>query len=140
MATQTTTVTVDTLMRDMAHEYAKFQNERDINKLLNFYADNARLLPPYRPMVEGKVAIRQALEQNVKEFEPRNLTIETTAVEVHEDLAFSYGTFAVNVALPGGKRMDDRGKWVTIVRHMGGDWRIVCHIYNDDLPLTALMK
>lgn len=144
MATMPKTVTVletKQIIRNIAQEYAKHMNARNIDRVVAFYALDGRVFYPFKPTVQGQKAIRQLMEEMIKESDPRNVSIETYNVEVDENLAFSDGVFSMIATLPTGKRMDYCGKWVTTLRREGpADWKIVSHIYNADLPLTDFMK
>lgn len=135
-----TTLEIQQIIRDIAQDYAKCMNARDVDRLVAFYAPDGRILAPFKPMVQGPMAIRHLTEEMYKETDPRNVKIETEYVEVNENLAFSVGTFAMDAMLPTGKRVDYRGKWVTTLRgDEGKDWKIVFHIYNGDLPISDYM-
>jgi ketosteroid isomerase-like protein len=135
-----TNLEIQQIIRDIAQQYAKYMNARNVDKLVAFYTTDGRMLAPFKPMVQGPTGIRQGIEDMYKEADPRNVKIETENVEVNENLAFSVGTFTMNALLPTGKRVDYRGKWVTTLRRVAGDWKIVFHIYNTDLPLTDFFK
>ncbi len=143
MATMPKTMTsVETtqIIRNIAQEYAKHMNARNVDQLVAFYAGDGRVLPPFKPMVQGVTAIRRLIEEMFKEADPRNISIETLHVEFGLELAFSDGTFSMLTTLPTGKRMDYSGKWVTTLRREGvTGWKIVSHIYNADLPITEFL-
>ncbi len=143
MATMPKPVTdleIQQIIRDIAQEYAKQMNARNVDKLLAFYTTDGFILPPFKPMVQGLMAIRHLMEDMFREADPRDVKIETTYVEVSGDLAFSVGTFTMNALLPTGKRIDQRGKWVTTMRRVADEWKLVSHIYNSDLPILDFMK
>lgn len=127
--------TQQTLINNV-HEYAKYMNARDVEKIVSRYTTDGRILAPFKPMAQGLPAIRHLLGEMFKENDPRNVKIETECVEVQETLASCVGTFTMNASLPTGKRIDYRGKWMTTLRLVGTDWKILFHTYNTDLPLT----
>ncbi|MDT8071070.1 MAG: nuclear transport factor 2 family protein [Terriglobia bacterium] len=136
-----TALEIKQIIRNIAQEYAKHMNARNVDQVVAFYAVDGRVLAPFKPMVQGHKAIRQLVEEMFKEADPRNLSIETQNVEVAENLAFSDGIYSMIATLPTGKRMDYRGTWVTTLRREGpADWKIVSHIYNTDLPMTDFLK
>jgi len=139
MATKPVTLTeAEQAIRALAQEYVKHYNARDVEKLVTLFSKDGRTLAPYRPLAEGTVAVRQALQQSISDYDPRDLKVETTRVEVDGDIAFSLGTFTMNVRTPKGTRLDDKGKWIVAMRRESGMWRIVGHCFNTDLPITAL--
>lgn len=139
MATKPVTLTeAEQAIRALAQEYVKHYNARDVEKLVTLFTKDGRTLAPYRPLAEGTAAVRQALQQSISDYDPRDLKVETTRVEVDGNIAFSLGTFTMNVRTPKGTRLDDKGKWIVTMRRESGMWRIVGHCFNTDLPITAL--
>lgn len=139
MATNPATLTeAEQAIRALAQEYMKYYNARDVEKLVTLFTKDGRTLPPYHPLAEGTAAVRQAVEQSITDYDPRDLKVETMRVEVEGNIAFSLGTFTMNVRTPKGTRLDDKGKWIVALRREGGMWRIVGHCFNTDLPITEL--
>ena len=125
-------------IRAIAQEWVKHHNERNIDKLLTLVTNDVRMFVPNKPLAEGPAAMRTLMEQLFKEHDPRNLTVVTMQIETGGDIAFSFGTFKMNILLPSGRRLDDVGKWIVTLRRVGGEWRIAGHCFNTDLPITAL--
>jgi uncharacterized protein (TIGR02246 family) len=124
-------------IRAVAKEFETHYNARDIEKLLALFANDGRILAPFREGVAGRGPVRTVLEEGFKKYEPRNTVIETTYVEYSGDIAFSLGTNTSNILMPDGSRIDDRGKWMTSMRRERGQWQLVALIYNTDLPLPG---
>jgi uncharacterized protein (TIGR02246 family) len=117
----------------MAREAAE---TKDLDRYVSFYADDAVLFWPGAPMVTGRAAIREFM-QFFLAMPAFSLSFETAKVEVSRagDLAFSYGTNKVTLVDPNGKRMKDRGKYLTVYRKQpDGTWKVVADIGNSDLP------
>jgi ketosteroid isomerase-like protein len=131
-------IDAETMIRAIAQEWVKHHNERNIDKLLTLVTNDVRICAPNKPLAEGPKAMRILMEQMIKEHDPRNLAVVTTYVETGGDIAFSFGTFKMNIQLPSGRRLDDMGKWVVTLRRVGEEWRISGHCFNTDLPITAL--
>jgi uncharacterized protein (TIGR02246 family) len=139
MATKPVTLTeAEQAIRRLAQEYVKHYNARDVDKLVALFAKDGRTLAPHRPLAEGTAAVRQAVQQSITDYDPRDLKVETTRVEVEGNIAFGLGTFTMNVRTPKGTRLDDKGKWIVALRRENDMWRIVGHCYNTDLPITEL--
>jgi uncharacterized protein (TIGR02246 family) len=132
----TPTLTDEQMIRAIPQEFTRYHDERNIDKLVNLFTDDGRTMVPTRPVAEGKTALRESFQRDFAEFDPRTLKSDTTHVEVFGDLAFSIGTFKVNVKTPTGKRIDDQGKWLAASRRVGTTWKIVAHCWNSDLPIT----
>jgi ketosteroid isomerase-like protein len=130
-------LTDEEMIRAIPQEFIRYHNERNINGLVNLFTDDGRTMVPFRPVAQGKTALRQSFQRDFDEFDPRTLKVETTDVEVFGDIAFSLGTFNLNLKTPTGKRIDDHGKWLATSRRVGTTWKIVAHCYNSDLPITT---
>jgi uncharacterized protein (TIGR02246 family) len=125
-------------IRAIAQEWVKHHNERNIDKLLTLVTNDVRMCVPNKPLAEGLNAMRNLMEQLIKEHDPRSLVVVTTHVETGGDIAVSFGTFKMNILLPTGRRLDDIGKWIVTLRRVGEEWRISGHCFNTDLPITSL--
>jgi len=125
------------LIRALAKEWEQHQNARNIDKLLTFYTADGMVMAPFYPVSKGATAMRQYFVEEFKQNDPRNLTIETTHVEVTGNTAFGIGTFTDNMRMPNGKRMDVPGKWTCVLRRVGSNWKIFAHCWNTDLPVST---
>ncbi len=132
----TPTMEAEHAIRDLAQEFVTHHNKRDIDKLVMLYTNDGNVMAPFQPVAAGTPALRQYFQQAFSEYDQRDLKVETTRVEISNDFAFAFGTFTTNLKMPNGKRMDDHGKWMTTLRLMGTNWRIVGHCFNTDLPIT----
>jgi ketosteroid isomerase-like protein len=133
----TPVLTDEEMIRALPQEFMRYHNERNINGLVNLFTDDGRFMVPFRPLAQGKAALRESIQRDFDELDPRTLKAETTQVEIRGDIAFSMGTFTVNLKTPTGKRIDDHGNWLAASRRVGKAWKIVAHCYNSDLPITT---
>jgi len=98
------------------------------------YTEDAVLMPPNTPMIQGREAIQAWNEASppITEF---NLTI--VEIDGRGDLAFVRGTYSMTIALedaPGP--IQDTGKYIEIRRKQeDGSWLIAVDMFNSDLPL-----
>ena len=130
------TATDEQLIRSIPVEFVRYHDARDIDKLVNLYTDDGRNMMPFHPIAQGKPALRQMFEMAFQQYDQKNLKVDTTHVEISGDIAFSLGTFKVNVKLPNGKRIDDQGKWLVTLRRHANAWKMSNHCFNSDLPVT----
>jgi uncharacterized protein (TIGR02246 family) len=110
--------------------------EKDLERYVSSYADDASLFWPGTPMITGKVAIREFLKAFLA-MPGFSLTFQTAKVEVSRcgDLAYSYGTNTVILTDPEGNLVNDRGKYLAVYRKQpDGIWKCVADIGNSDLP------
>ena len=78
--------------------------------------------------------MQQALNQDFAQFESTQ-TATVAEVRVEGDLAFVRGTWRVlQTPEAGGEEAETSGKWLWIAERQPDDqWRIIRHIWNQDL-------
>jgi uncharacterized protein (TIGR02246 family) len=119
---------------DIASRLEAAFNARDAAALASLYADSAILMPPNEPMVTGRAAIRSWFERAL----PRLGRVSIMAVESggEGDRAFQIGTFTTAALSDGSAPSSTRsGKYVLLLNHNAGQWRIQCDIWNLDQPV-----
>ena len=100
------------------------------------YAEDAVLMPPNGPAVEGRAAIRAWWEAsstpNMTQF-----TLPPTEIDGHGDLAYVRGTYAMTIVPEGAPEpFQGSGKYVVILQKQSdGSWLVVVDIWNSDQPL-----
>lgn len=114
-------------------QFAKVVATKDLEASLNFYADDAVVMEPGMPVFKGKQAIRKSLEDF---FALKDYMIHWTpeAVEVAEsgDLAYTLGIFEAKYTDSMGKPVSEHGKYATIWKKTGNEWKVVVDINNTD--------
>ena len=99
---------------------------RDAAKVASFYAEDAVVMPPNAPPIEGRRAIQRDHERLFKESPPFELTATPLASETSGDLGYIRGEYVVR--RQGSP--DVRGKYVEVWRRINGEWKIICDINN----------
>jgi ketosteroid isomerase-like protein len=103
-----------------------------------FYADNARVLPPNMPAVEGQAAIAQLYTGmgHPKTFKFGPLTIEGGG-----GTAYVEGTYEGTFVPPGGgDPVADKGKFfATLQKQADGSWKLSRDMWNSDQPPPGLL-
>lgn len=74
----------------VAHGIIAADNERDLERVMSFYADDAVLMPPNEQPVVGQEAIRPRYEQLFGNFDPE-IELSVDEVCADSDLAFVRG-------------------------------------------------
>ena len=104
-----------------------------VEKLVDeFYAPEARVLPPNQPAVVGREAVAKlwgAMLPAVK-----RLTLDTTHAEASGDLAWGTGQYSLTLQMAPGQTITDAGKYVVVYRKHDGEWLAVADIWNSDRP------
>jgi uncharacterized protein (TIGR02246 family) len=109
--------------------------ERDLERIVSFYADDAVLLPTAEPIVTGKEAIRAEWRHVLGIPGMQNISaLKHVDVSDKGDMAYTRGTYTARMAGPNGEPLAEPGKWVSIWKKQSdGKWHIVVDIYNTDI-------
>ena len=124
-------------VREAENTQMKSWAAKDVDKVLNFYADDATLMTPGVPAMKGKDAMRPVLKTLVSD---PNFKLDFSAqrVEIAKsgDVAFSQGTYTMVVTDPKSKKpITDKGSYVTgYKKQADGSWKAVSDINESELP------
>ena len=113
---------------------------KDVEKTASYWGDDALIVPPGQPVVEGKAAIRDFV---AKSFQTPSFHIqwksEKPSFSPDGKLAYMRGTSTTTVPGPDGTQMTLVGRSITVWRlDPDGQWRCVVDIWNDPPPPSAL--
>jgi ketosteroid isomerase-like protein len=95
---------------------------KDVKKIVDLYAENTTFMPPNRPIIRGKAM---------------HLTVDE--VSGAGPLAYQTGTYEMDIKDAKGHPEHDRGKYLFILRNLGGNWRYEFSMWNSDLPSAEQM-
>jgi len=110
---------------------------KDLGKIMAFYADDAILMPSAVPQVKGKAAITEEWQHilDIPGLENTS-TLTGAAVSSSSDMAYTIGTYRLQMTGQDGTTVTEPGKWVAVWRKQAdGKWRIIVETYNTDIPL-----
>lgn len=104
----------------------------DMDQLVQLYAEDAVVMPPNHPAVEGRAAIAELFGS----FPPiTDASFTDLTVEGAGDLAYVLGHYVLTFEGMGA----DTGKFIEIRRRQAdGSWPLVADIFNSDLPLPTM--
>ena len=107
---------------------------RNIEYIVSFWSEDAKIFAPNLPVITGKDAIRQYVYNS---FAMPGFSISwiTTDVVVSSDGSFAYatGTNQTTFDDPEGNRITVKGKAVTVWRkEASGSWKCIIDIWNED--------
>jgi len=113
----------------------------DVEKTISYWSDDAVIIPPGQPVVEGKTAIRAFVTDS---FKIPGFKIHWVSRDVRfsrdGQLAYMRGDSEMTVPGPDGQPMTLSGRGLTIWRHdADGVWRCVVDTWNDP-PRAAVAK
>ena len=100
------------------------------------YTDDAVVLPPDSPAIEGKKAVRAFLDKwpSIKAYDA-----PIVKAEGRDDFAWVWGTFTETVEPEPGNSFSMKGKWTSSYRKQpDGSWLATSLIWNLDEPMKAV--
>ncbi len=104
----------------------------NVEKLLDFYADDAAVYAPGIPMVVGKDALKTVFTGMT--FTKVRVTSLNAEVAAAGDVGYTTGTFEVQV-----NDHTEPGKYVTVWKKAAdGSWKIVQDMFNSDTGPQAI--
>jgi ketosteroid isomerase-like protein len=131
MATQPTRDDVLQAIRAIDQRFLINAAAGNVEKLVDeFYAPDAKLVPPNRPAVQGRASIIEFWRQLVAIA--KRVTLDTTHVEAAGDLACGIGQYSIALEVGPGQVVNDAGKYIVVYRKHGGEWRAIADIWNSN--------
>ena len=107
---------------------------QDIDRIVAFWTDDARVFAPGLPAFSGKAALRSYVEGALA-IPGFHITWITSEASLSPDgqLAYLLSTNAVTMPGPGGQPVTTNGRAVTVWRREpDGNWRCAVDIWNDE--------
>ncbi len=123
-------------LRVLAARMTAAETAGDADSLVAVLADDAILMPPGVPAVEGKTAclemIRDVMRRNAIEIHRRSLSYTTLELTVTGRVAIERGTYQHEfVMAETGEPRDERGQYLRVYRRAAGDaWQVHRVIWN----------
>jgi len=117
-------------IRQQNDAFVQAFNAKKVPQMMNLYAENSVFMPPNQPTVRGKAALTNFYRDMVEHA--TSLHLEVGEVSGAGPIAYQTGTYEMETkASPLGH---DRGKYLFVLRNMGGTWRYEYSMWNSDLP------
>jgi ketosteroid isomerase-like protein len=129
---------IKTQVADVNQKFLAAVTAKDIDAVVNTYSSDARSLPANMARADGHDAIRTTWGEFLK-TPGLNLAFTSSDVSVSEagDIAIDVGAYEMTSTGPKGEPMKDVGKYVTIFKKVGDEWKIAVDTFNSDAPLAA---
>jgi uncharacterized protein (TIGR02246 family) len=123
------------VIRQRTDAYVKAFNAKQIPQVMDLYAENATFMPPNRPVLRGRDAIRNFYDELINQTGATNLNLDVSEVVGHGPLAYQAGSYEIEYKPTTGvaARDRDRGKYLFVLRELGGTWRYEYTVWNSDL-------
>jgi uncharacterized protein (TIGR02246 family) len=121
----------------LAQQFGKAVANQDVDELVGFYTEDARMLPPNAPMIQGRDGLRAIFREY---FDAGMKSLELETVDVLEDgqLAVEVGRYVMGIQPLAGDPVEDRGKYIAVYRRQpDGALKIAADTFNSDHPAPS---
>jgi uncharacterized protein (TIGR02246 family) len=119
-------------IRQANQEHTAAFNAKDMDKVLELYAENSVFMPPNAPVLRGKEPLRNFYAGLFTR--DANIEMEVEEVSGHGPIAIESGTYTIQYG--GEQPTRDRGKYLRVLRNQNG-WHVEKMIWSSDLPKPA---
>lgn len=125
------------MIRDIDTAWSQALQNKELEKVMANYAEDASLLPPDEPIVIGRAQIREWFARRVR-LPGYLATFSPTMVKVSRsgDIAYELGTFRVTINDETGRPVIHRGKHLVTWEKRAGQWQVTAESLNRDSPPT----
>jgi ketosteroid isomerase-like protein len=118
----------------IASEFSKLFASRDVDALVDMYDDEAKLLAPGAPLIEGRPGVRVLLEALFAQG-ARALEFETGDVFESGALVIEIGSATLVIQPEGADAVRDVSKYVVVYpRQPDGALKLLVDAFNSDTP------
>ena len=128
-------------IQEIGKQGMRAYSAQDLSTLETLFTDDLILMPPDRPIIIGKEAMLEWVENVFLVFEPGGYTTASNVI-VAGDWAIEHYTF--NLAMrpkDGGEAIQEKGKGLHIYRRQAdGSWKIARDIWNCDEPVKRVQQ
>jgi uncharacterized protein (TIGR02246 family) len=108
-------------------------NAHNVDAMLAFYAETARMLPPGAPPVVGKDAIRELANAFVSAGVAVTHNLEEVVVSTGGDLAYVAYSYELSFTGPEGTPVTETGKDITIYKKAAdGAWKLAIDMWSEN--------
>lgn len=115
-------------------EFSKLFAGRDVDALVAMYDEEAKMLAPGAPLIEGRAGVREALEGLFAEG-AQTLEFETSDVYESDALVVEIGLSTLVIQPEGADAVRDVSKYVVVYRRQAdGTLKLLVDAFSSDTP------
>ncbi len=103
----------------------------DMAGVARLYTEDARLMPPGMPAMQGRAAIQQ-FWQGAAQMGIHGVDLRTEEVQSTGDTAWEIGQATLHIRSESGQETTDTAKYVVVWAHQGGSWTLAVDIWNSN--------
>lgn len=114
--------------------------EENADALATIYAEDAVMLPPGAPPIEGKTKIRSLFAGQFAKLEA-TYNFSTQELVIADNWAYRWGNYEISAETAEGKKVEAKDKFIEIwKRGADGEWLISRDIWNRTEPIPQQKK
>jgi ketosteroid isomerase-like protein len=117
----------DARLTKLAKQWEAAFNAKDPAKVAMLYVEDGIVNPPNQSAVRGRAAIQNWAKETMGVFTSITLTPAESAIS--GTVGYETGTYSGTMASGS-----DTGKYVVVLKRVGGQWLIAHDIFNSDMP------
>jgi uncharacterized protein (TIGR02246 family) len=120
-------------IRDIVEKWEIAFNSSDTDKIMSFYSEDAVKIPPNKPAVIGKKAIRDGYKKIFEDYTFKEEQ-DITAIQVDGNLAYTNTSYSF-LATPktGGELSKTKGNWIRIFGKQDDEtWKVIYLMQSDE--------
>jgi uncharacterized protein (TIGR02246 family) len=115
----------------MNRDFAAALNAKDAQAAAALYTEDAVLIPPGEPLVQGREAIEEYWRGAIESGGVRDVSVETMDALSSGSLGYETGSFILTANGPDGEAVIDRGRYIELLRREpDGRWLSTHGIWN----------
>jgi uncharacterized protein (TIGR02246 family) len=126
-------------VRDLDTKWSKAAAAKDLERTVEYYSDDAIVLPPNAASATTKEAIRNVWKDLLGEpglvitWEPSKVRLAKSG-----EMAWVNGMYELTTTDPSGRPINDRGKYLEVwEKQPDGNWKCRADMWNSDLTASA---
>lgn len=122
-------------IRNIDAAWSKNLQSKNLDAVMENYADDAAFLVPNQPIIVGKQAIREWFEARIATpgytatFAPTKIAVSSAG-----DMAYELGTFVASAQAADGRTVKSIGKHLVTWEKRDGRWRVTAEAISTDSP------
>ena len=119
-------------IRELDTAWTKAAQDKNVDKAVSYYADDAMMMPPGAP-IATTAEQRRAAWQNLLSDPNMTINFGPTKLEVAKggDMAYDVGWTEVKTT-KAGETTTERGKYIVVWKKINGQWKVVADTFNQD--------
>lgn len=107
----------------------------DSSSVADSYSKDARVMPPARPAIDGKAAIKKYIS-SLMNTSVKNFKLTTINVWGDSSILAEEGTYILS---DSAETQIDKGEYLVLWKPEAGNWKMFRDIWTSDLPPVAIL-